>query len=237
MIHAAELQQAIARENLKTSKRHAEHLVNLIEGTAGDNYGDVDEDGTVDDPGDGPGLLRYLQDLERVATEDDIISLIQPVRDQLRQVNATALSVIRASDLASVQSSGEEALTVADKASREGILQLEKKALDAGIRSIDVIVPQVPGEKREPNSVTVVIDQFQFINKTVIVEKGWSVVWINQEAPKHTVSSDDDIFESGTMGQGDTFTSVFDQIGEFPYYCKFHGDSGDVGMAGKIVVE
>ena len=237
VVHAAELRDAIGRGNLETSKRHAEHLVNIIEGAAGDNYGDLDRDGTIEDPGDGTGLLSYLQDLERATTDDEIIELAKTVRDWVDEVNGNALSVVEASDLAPMESLGEDVLTVAAKANGEGILQLDVKAREAGIRSFDVVIPTIPGEKREPNTVTVIIDQFQFINKTVTVQKGWTVAWINQEAPKHTATSDDDIFNSGTMGQGDTFTFTFDETGEFPYYCRFHGDKGDLGMAGQIIVE
>ena len=33
----------------------------------------------------------------------------------------------------------------------------------------------------------------------------------------------------------DAFT--FNETGTFRYYCKFHGDNGDVGMAGTIIVQ
>lgn len=60
-LHAEELQAAVQRGNLATARRHAEHLVNLIEGRTGADYGDVDRDGIVEDPGDGVGALVYLQ--------------------------------------------------------------------------------------------------------------------------------------------------------------------------------
>ena len=238
VIHAVEMREAVARGNLETVKRHAEHLVNLIEGRSGDNYGDLDRDGSVEDPGDGTGLLNYLRDVERVTTERDIVELVEATRDSVGKVNADAISVIQARDLASVESLVRDVFTVADRANGERIIPLEAKAGEAGITSMAVSIPDVPGEKREPNTVTVIIDQFQFVNRTLTIEKGWTVVWINNESPKHTTTSDDDAsFNSGTMSQGDTFSFTFEEAGEFPYYCRFHGDKGDVGMAGTIIVQ
>ena len=78
--HAAELRDAEDRGNLETSRRHAEHLVNLIEGKAGDNYGDLDGDGSVEDPGTSYGLLRYVRDVEVATSEQDVIELAKTTR-------------------------------------------------------------------------------------------------------------------------------------------------------------
>ena len=32
-------------------------------------------------------------------------------------------------------------------------------------------------------------------------------------------------------------TFAFNETGTFPYYCRFHGDNGGVGMAGTIIVQ
>lgn len=47
--------------DLDALHQHAEALVNLIEGSGGDNYGDLDGDGDTTDPGDGYGLLPGTQ--------------------------------------------------------------------------------------------------------------------------------------------------------------------------------
>lgn len=54
---AGELLTATTNQDLKKVKQKAETLVNLIEGRAGKNYGDLDGDRTVADVGDGFGLL------------------------------------------------------------------------------------------------------------------------------------------------------------------------------------
>ena len=40
-------------------KKQVEQIVNVIEGPTGANYGDLDGDGTVSDPGDGKGILSH----------------------------------------------------------------------------------------------------------------------------------------------------------------------------------
>jgi plastocyanin len=43
-------------------------------------------------------------------------------------------------------------------------------------------------------------------------------------------------FASGNLTNGQSFEHVFDSVGVYPYYCRFHGDSGGVGMSGVITV-
>ena len=42
--------------------QHAEHVVNIIEGSGGPNYGDLDGNGAAENPGDGFGVLSYAED-------------------------------------------------------------------------------------------------------------------------------------------------------------------------------
>jgi plastocyanin len=66
---------------------------------------------------------------------------------------------------------------------------------------------------------------------------GTTVVWINKERAKHTVTSDDGTIESGDQPLEDVFEYTFTEPGTYNYYCRFHGDEGLVGMAGQIIVE
>ena len=47
---------------LADAKAHAEHVVNIIEGSTGTNFGDLDGDGSTQNPGDGFGVLNYAAD-------------------------------------------------------------------------------------------------------------------------------------------------------------------------------
>ena len=51
------LRDAFDQESLALERLHGEHIVNLIEGTQGPHYGDLDGDGRADNPGDGFGVL------------------------------------------------------------------------------------------------------------------------------------------------------------------------------------
>lgn len=73
------------------------------------------------------------------------------------------------------------------------------------------------------------------------VPVGTTVVWTNDDAIAHTVTSGtsdgssgsaDGIFDSGFMNAGDTFSYTFDEPGEFPYFCLPHP-----WMIGKVIVE
>jgi hypothetical protein len=55
------------KDDAKTN-RTAEALVNIIEGEGGNNYGDLDGDGTISNPGDGYGLLPSSQNSGYIQT-------------------------------------------------------------------------------------------------------------------------------------------------------------------------
>jgi plastocyanin len=61
-------------------------------------------------------------------------------------------------------------------------------------------------------------------------------VWNNANANTHTVTADDDSFDSGDIATGQQFSQEFDTPGTYPYFCQYHGDVGGVGMSGVIVV-
>ncbi|HEX6608900.1 MAG TPA: hypothetical protein VF276_18515, partial [Chloroflexia bacterium] len=56
--HAQQLSGAQATGNLATVKQEAEAIANLIEGSKAPNYGDLNKDGQITDPGDGFGFLQ-----------------------------------------------------------------------------------------------------------------------------------------------------------------------------------
>jgi hypothetical protein len=52
---------AIGEGDLAGAKSHAEHVINIVEGESGANFGDWNGDGLVQNPGDAFGLLPYLR--------------------------------------------------------------------------------------------------------------------------------------------------------------------------------
>lgn len=65
----------------------------------------------------------------------------------------------------------------------------------------------------------------------VEVKVGETVTWVNYDSGRHTVTSEDGVFESELMGKGQSFSYTFDKAGEYPYFCSPHP-----GMAGTVVV-
>lgn len=81
---------------------------------------------------------------------------------------------------------------------------------------------------------------------TVRIIAGDTVVWSHTGSNPHSVTADDGSFDShpncgfpavvGCMGNGDQFRRTFSQAGTVRYFCKIHGGSGGLGMAGVIEI-
>lgn len=80
--------------------------------------------------------------------------------------------------------------------------------------------------------------------KDAVIAAGGTVVWTNNDAVGHSVTADDDSFDSNAMcGSGgtcmesaDTFMMTFSTPGKISYYCRIHGAKGGAGMAGSVTV-
>ena len=60
---------------------------------------------------------------------------------------------------------------------------------------------------------------------------GDTVVWRNGDGTNHTVTSDDDVFDSGYIAPGLTYARAFTKTGTFAYHCTIHKT-----MRGEVVV-
>lgn len=89
-----------------------------------------------------------------------------------------------------------------------------------------------PAPSPATTATTVEISGFAFVPATVTVAVGTTVQWTNNDSVAHTVSSRDDVFDSGRLAGAATFSHTFTQQGTFEYYCKFHPS-----MTGKVIVE
>jgi hypothetical protein len=65
--HMQFLFEALNTDNLPLAKRHAEHIINTLEGEAGPNFGDINGDGNLQNPGDKVGVLGYLVEIQSAA--------------------------------------------------------------------------------------------------------------------------------------------------------------------------
>ena len=84
----------------------------------------------------------------------------------------------------------------------------------------------------EASGTDVTIADFAFDPGDLTVSVGDTVTWTNDDDTEHTVTSDDDAFDSGDIAGGDTFEQTFDEAGEFAYHCSIHSQ-----MSGTLTVE
>ena len=80
-------------------------------------------------------------------------------------------------------------------------------------------------------SNTVKIQNFAFSPSTITVTAGTTVTWKNLDDVAHTATSNDGVFDSGSMLTDDTYTYTFDVAGTFEYHCTPHPQ-----MTAKVVV-
>lgn len=80
---------------------------------------------------------------------------------------------------------------------------------------------------------TVEIADFAFSPEELTIAAGSTVTWVNQDPSlPHTATSDDEVFDSGSLTEGGEFSFTFDEAGTFAYFCEVHPT-----MRGTIVVE
>jgi hypothetical protein len=83
--HAEYVQTAYDLLSIADAKRHAEHIVNLLQGTQGEHFGDLDGAHGVQNPGDGFGILPYVTLMQETA----VLAAAAPDATQAIQVHST----------------------------------------------------------------------------------------------------------------------------------------------------
>ncbi len=74
--------------------------------------------------------------------------------------------------------------------------------------------------------------EFQAFSPTPLdVLPGETVEWDNISSRAHTVTADDESFDSGDIEAGDRFDRTFDAVGAYDYHCRIHP-----GMVGELDV-
>lgn len=66
------------------------------------------------------------------------------------------------------------------------------------------------------------IQDVKFAPREIKVKKGDVVIWTNGDERDHTVTADDDSFNSGNLRNGKTFRQKFEKPGKFKYHCEYH---------------
>ncbi|HEY2867502.1 MAG TPA: cupredoxin family copper-binding protein [Pyrinomonadaceae bacterium] len=76
----------------------------------------------------------------------------------------------------------------------------------------------------EKGEVRIEIEDFVFKPAEITIAPGTKVTWINKDEAPHTATSTDtpQKFNSGGLDTDDKFSFVFNDKGEYPYYCALH---------------
>ncbi len=235
-VHAVELDDAVKRGSAPAVKRHAEHLINLIEGKEGLHYGDNDTDGHLEDPGDGIGLQSRLDAVSAATNTEEIATLASSVDEQLRQIVLMATDLLGPQPVAEHTDKAANIVEFARQANGEGVFDIGQAALAAGVVQAPGVMIDA-GLPDAESTITVHELDYAFLPLQMTIPVGTTVIWVNDEQPKHTATADDGHFDSGDQSLGDTYSYTFTEPGDYPYFCRYHGDVGLVGMAGLIRVE
>ncbi len=93
---------------------------------------------------------------------------------------------------------------------------------------------------RGMSEVNVIMSGLSFTPQNIRISKGTKVVWKNNDEVEHFVNTDSHPSHtyfvpqnSRSMKKGDTYSTVFETSGLYPYHCSAHADI----MPGTIVVE
>jgi plastocyanin len=88
---------------------------------------------------------------------------------------------------------------------------------------------QPPSGSSDRNTISIANMSF---GPSTTVTKGTTVTWTNNDYTPHTVTADNNSFNSGNLSYGSTFSHTFSNSGTFKYHCSIH-----TGMTGSVVVK
>jgi plastocyanin len=101
-----------------------------------------------------------------------------------------------------------------------------------------LVILVIPACSKSKNSATtpganeVFIQNFTFSPSTITVTAGTTITWTNKDAVAHTVTSDDGLFDSGSINPDGNYSHLFPTPGTFNYHCSIHPN-----MVGKVIVQ
>ncbi len=78
------------------------------------------------------------------------------------------------------------------------------------------------GGSNGPGPNEVFIKNMAFYPSTLTISRNTTIKWTNKDAVNHTVTSDTDLFDSGIISNGVTYSHTFTTSGTFKYHCTPH---------------
>ncbi len=101
----------------------------------------------------------------------------------------------------------------------------DEKGIEADVGCDSGEIVEDPATRPAEATDKVLIEEFTFQPTHITVKAGDEVTWTQGSDPApHTATSVDDVFDSGTLKDGDTFVFTFAEAGEYAYFCEIHPD-------------
>lgn len=120
----------------------------------------------------------------------------------------------------------------ATRLSRSPIQPLAVLGLAPAI-AVGIVLALAPAANvRAGTSHLVEIEGFAFSPATLTIQVGDTVTWTNFDQVEHTATSTSGAFDSGLLGQGESYSLTFTEPGTYDYLCTPHPS-----MTGRIVVQ
>jgi plastocyanin len=95
-----------------------------------------------------------------------------------------------------------------------------RRLLLLGALALVLAVPPAVADSGQVRNVAIPGKAFAPGELNVLV--GDTVVWQNGDSTNHTVTADDDSFDSGYLSPGSTFSRTFPKLGRYEYKCTIH---------------
>jgi len=137
---------------------------------------------------------------------------------------------------------GSNERTEAGARQRDGQTQSPRESEEAAEPSGEAS----PAPRSNGKAMARVVDT-AFAPETLTVEAGTEVVWRQTGKQPHSVTANDEGFDSSPkcsplnsdrcLEEGDSFFFTFEEPGSFKYYCRVHGLADGTGMVGVVKVE
>lgn len=239
--HANLMLAAFNADDLETTRREAEQVLNVITGDSAD----LNNDGTAEDPSDGVGLLTHLRNARNQAETFDVapeaeannaavLETVNYAIDHLELAINEGITIIEAP----VRGDVETLVRMLREADEDAGVQ-EALTASAFVADPAAVVEVEPTAEPTPEPVTVIIDMkdFEFVSNDVTIKRGTIVTWVNVGEAQHSAQAEDGSFDTTLFGSGEERSLTFDEAGTFAYFCELHGASEGRGMSGVITVE
>ncbi len=131
-----------------------------------------------------------------------------------------------------------DACTYGESGTYTAKVVVEPRGASAEASTTVTVGPAAPPSQ---DSVVVSMKDDFFSSREVTVKPGTKIIWRNLGDRQHTSTSDDGVWDSGTLNPGESWSWTVPADAQsgtsLAYYCVFHGDPGGQGMAGVVHVQ